>query len=72
MVCTYMECITFIFPSYSYFIRITFLFAMQVAEAPPEKEIHDVMVYDMMRRKKPVSSAPPDAAPSTTATPGST
>jgi hypothetical protein len=58
-----MECITFIFPSCSYFIRITFLFAMQVAEALPGEEIHDVMVYDMMRRKKPVASAPPDAAP---------
>jgi hypothetical protein len=72
MVCTYMECITFIFPSCSYFIRITFLFVMQVAEAPPGEEIHDVMVYDMMRRKKPIALAPPDAAPSTMAMPGST
>jgi hypothetical protein len=72
MVCTYMECITFIFPSCSYFIRITFLFMMQVAEAPPGEEIHDIMVYDMMWRKKSVASAPPDAAPSTMATPGST
>jgi hypothetical protein len=36
---------------------------MQVAEAPPGEEIHDVMVYDMMRRKRPEASVPPDAAP---------
>jgi hypothetical protein len=39
------------------------MFAMQVAEAPPGEKIHDIMVYDMMRRKRPDASAPPDAAP---------
>jgi hypothetical protein len=36
---------------------------MQVAEALPGEEIHDVMVYDMMRRKKHDASAPPDSLP---------
>jgi hypothetical protein len=36
---------------------------MQVAEAPLGEEIHDVMVYDMMRRKKPDASAPMDLLP---------
>jgi hypothetical protein len=45
---------------------------MQVVEAPPGEEIDDIMVYDMMRRKKPDALAPPDSLPSTTATPGST
>jgi hypothetical protein len=36
---------------------------MQVAEAPPGEGIHDVMVYDMMRRKRPNASAPSDAVP---------
>lgn len=40
-----------------------YFLVMQVAEAPPGEEIYDVTVYDMMRRKKPVASAPPDAAP---------
>jgi hypothetical protein len=60
------------FPSCSYLICITFLFAMQVAEAQPGEEIHDVMVYDKMRRKKPDASAPLDSPPCTLATPGRT
>lgn len=40
-----------------------YFLVMQVAEAPPGEEIYDVSVYDMMRRKKPAPSAPPDAPP---------
>jgi hypothetical protein len=36
---------------------------MQVAEAPPREKIHDVMVYDMMRRKRPDASTPLDSLP---------
>jgi hypothetical protein len=36
---------------------------MQVAEAPPGEEIHNIMVYDMMRRKKPDASVPLDSLP---------
>jgi hypothetical protein len=36
---------------------------MQVADAPPGEEIHDVMVYDMMRRKRPDASTPSDSLP---------
>jgi hypothetical protein len=36
---------------------------MQVAEAPPGEDIHDVMVYDMMQRKRPDASAPLDSLP---------
>jgi hypothetical protein len=34
---------------------------MQMAEAPPGEEIHDVMVYDMMRRKRPDALMPLDS-----------
>jgi hypothetical protein len=36
---------------------------MQVAEALPGEEIHDVMVFDKMQRKKPDASAPQDSLP---------
>ena len=44
------------FPSCSYLI--TFLFAMQVAEAQPGEVIHDVAVYEKMRLRKPDLSQP--------------
>jgi hypothetical protein len=40
-------------------IRITFLFAMHLAEAPPGEEIHDPQIYDMMRTKTKPNPALP-------------
>jgi hypothetical protein len=45
---------------------------MQVAEAPSGEEIHGVMVYDMMRWKRPDASAPPDSLPEYYGNTGST
>ena len=51
------------FPSCYYLIHITFLFAMQEAEALPGEHIHDVMVYEKMRMKKPNLSEPQPSLP---------
>lgn len=51
------------FSSCLYFICIIFLFAIQVAEAQPGEVIHDVAVYEMMRRKKPNYSEPQPSLP---------
>ena len=58
LVCIYMEQPSFISRHVSYLIRITFLFVMQVAEAPPGEEITEMYAYDKMRLKKPDLSLP--------------
>lgn len=55
---TYLVNTLVYFPSCSYLIRITFLFAMQVSEYPEGFVITDAMVYDRMRMKKPDLSQP--------------
>ena len=51
------------FPSCSYLIRITFLFAMQVAEAEPGEEVHDIAVWQRMKMKKPDLEKPQPQLP---------
>ena len=55
---TYLVNTLIYFPSGSYLIRITFLFAMQVSERPEGEVITDAMVYDKMRMKRPDLSQP--------------
>ena len=59
MVCIYMERPSFISRHVSFVIRITLLFAMQVAEAPPGVVLHDAQIYDMMRTKQKPNPALP-------------
>ena len=55
---TYLVNTLIYFPSCSYLIRITFLFAMQVSERPEGEVITDAMVYERMRMKRPDLSQP--------------
>ena len=50
---TYLVNTLIYFPSCSYLICITFLFAMQVSERPEGELITDAMMYDKMRMKRP-------------------
>jgi hypothetical protein len=58
-VCIYMERPSFISRHVSFVVRLTFLFAMQVAEAPPGVVLHDAQIYDMMRTKQKPNPALP-------------
>lgn len=58
-VCIYMERPSFISRHVTFVIRITFLFAMQVAEAAPGVVLHDAQIYDMMRTKQKPNPALP-------------
>ena len=55
---TYLVNTLVYFPSCSYFIRITFLFAMQVSERPDGEVVTDAMVYERMRMKRTDLSQP--------------
>ncbi|XP_071684935.1 uncharacterized protein [Lolium perenne] len=58
-VCIYMERPSFISRHVSFVVRLTFLFAMQVAEAPPGVVLHDAQIYDMMRTTQKPNPALP-------------